>query len=51
MCIFDKASAAGVYQKKLQALPIGRWKSFDTRLGNAYQTNVRILGVKFRITV
>jgi hypothetical protein len=48
MCLFEKASGAWLNPKKSQALPIGRWKTFDTVFGFIYHHSVRILSIQFR---
>jgi hypothetical protein len=41
--LFEKVSGARLNPKKSRALPIGRWKTFDTVRDIAYHPGVKIL--------
>jgi hypothetical protein len=49
--MFEKASGARLNSKKSRALPIGRWKTFDTVRDIPYHPSQKILGVSFWNTI
>jgi hypothetical protein len=49
--LFEKAYGARLNPTKSRALPIGRWRTFDTVRDIAYHPSVTILGVSFWSTI
>jgi hypothetical protein len=49
--LFEMASGARLNSRKSSALPIGRWKTFDTVRDIEYRPSIKILGVIFWTTV